>query len=271
MIEVTRFNAKELDLYARLNEVQAAHYLEPAPGLFIAESAKVVERALSAGFQAHSFLLEKSVADKMAYLTEQCPDVPVYVAKLPVLTRLTGYNLTGGVLAAMYRKPTVSFETLLRNPRLRRIAVLEGVVNPTNVGAIIRSAAALNMDAVLLAPGCADPLYRRAIRVSMGTVFQLPWAYLPESSGWKERGANLLRSFGFKTAAMALREASIDIDDPALHAEDRLAVILGAEGDGLSETTIATSDYTVMIPMSHHVDSLNVAAAGAVAFWQLAR
>jgi len=269
MTYVTDLNSKELELYSRLNEVQLNKYYEPSPGLFIAESEKVVERALQAGYQAHSFLVETTHKDRIAPLASQCGDVPLYYADLDVLTSITGYNLTGGVLCAMYRKPVTPARDILLDPGVKRIAVLEGVVNPTNVGAIFRSAAALNMDAVFLAGGCSDPLYRRAIRVSMGTVFQVPWGCLDADVNWSENGVDYLHRFGFKTAAMALKEDSVGIDDAALNSEGKLAVILGAEGDGLKPETIASCDYTVMIPMSHGVDSLNVAAASAVAFYQL--
>ena len=262
MIRITDIHSQELDLYARLNEVQISKYYEPAPGLFIAESEKVLSRALAAGYQAHSFLVETTHVDRIAPMAERFPDVPFYYADLDVLTAITGYNLTGGVLCAMYRKTLPTSDSILSDPNVTRVAVLEGVVNPTNVGAIFRSAAALNMDAVLLCEGCADPLYRRAIRVSMGTVFQIPWTYL-------EGGVDTLRRYGFATAAMALKSDSVRVDHEPLNQEKRLAVLLGAEGDGLKQETIDACDYTVMIPMSHGVDSLNVAAASAVAFYQL--
>lgn len=266
IIEITDFAAAGLDVYARLNEVQLLHYFEPQPGLFIAESPKVVERALDAGYMPFSFLVEKKHIEGQAKpVIDRCMDVPVYTADLDVLTKLTGFQLTRGVLCAMRRRPLQSVEDVIRGAR--RVAVLENVVNPTNVGAIFRSAAALGMDAVLLTPSCSDPLYRRAVRVSMGTVFQIPWTYF--ETEWPQSGMELLKKLGFKTAAMALREDSVSIDDPGLMKEEKLAVVLGTEGDGLAAATIADCDYTVRIPMSQGVDSLNVAAAAAVAFWQL--
>lgn len=271
IVEITDFSAAELDIYARLNEVQLLHYHEPQPGLFIAESPRVVERALDAGYEPVSFLVEKRHIEGQAKeVLARCGDVPVYTAEFDVLARLTGFQLTRGMLCAMRRRLLPSAAEVCRSAR--RIAVLENVVNPTNVGAIIRSAAALNMDAVLLTPSCSDPLYRRAARVSMGTVFQIPWTYFDgASAGWPRQGMQLLKNLGFKTAAMALREDSVSIDDPGLMAEEKLAVVLGAEGDGLAAATIADCDYTVRIPMAHGVDSLNVAAASAVAFWQLGK
>lgn len=275
IIEITDFMAPELDVYARLSEGQLLNRHEPHKGMFIAESPKVIERALDAGCVPVSFLVEhKHVEGEAKELIARCGDIPVYTAEFDVLTRLTGFKLTRGMLCAMYRPklPTVQEVCKVAN----RIAVLENVVNPTNIGAIFRSAAALNMDAVLLTPECSNPLYRRAIRVSMGTVFQVPWTFLPRDSDheerafvWKENGVKFLHDLGFKTAALALRDDSVSIDDAALMAEDKLAVILGTEGDGLASSTIADCDYTVRIPMSHGVDSLNVAAASAVAFWQL--
>ncbi|MBR2949233.1 MAG: RNA methyltransferase [Lachnospiraceae bacterium] len=271
IIEITDFTAPELDIYARLSENQLAHVYEPQAGLFIAESPNVVERALNAGYEPVSFLLEpKHINGEAKRLLERCPDVPVYTAALDVLTKLTGFALTRGVLCAMRRRNLPTIESVCAGAR--RIAVLENVMNPTNVGAIFRSAAALNMDAVLLTPACSDPLYRRASRVSMGTVFQVPWTYFgKKSTSWPEQGIADLKAMGFKTAAMALSDNSVSIDDPALMAEEKLAIILGTEGDGLAETTIADCDYTVKIPMTHGVDSLNVAAASAVAFWQLGK
>ena len=269
VIEVTDFLAPELDVYARLNEAQLLHYYEPDTGIFIAESPKVVERALNAGYEAISFLLEpRHIEGEAAAVLAKCKGVPVYTAELPVLTRLTGFQMTRGMLCAMKRKPLPAIEEICATAR--RVAILESVVNPTNVGAIFRSAAALYMDAVLLTPGCSDPLYRRAARVSMGTVFQIPWTYFPDGS-WPEAGMESLRKSGFRTAAMALSKESVDIDHPALLAEEKLAIVLGTEGDGLAKETIADCDYTVCIPMSHEVDSLNVAAASAVAFWQLGK
>lgn len=269
IIEITDFSALELDVYARLSEGQLLNRHEPENGLFIAESPKVIERALDAGCQPVSLLLEpKHITGEAREIIARCGSVPVYTAEFDVLKQLTGFPLTRGALCAMRRPPLPEVETICRNAR--RIAVLENVVNPTNVGAIFRSAAALGMDAVLLTPACSNPLYRRSIRVSMGTVFQIPWTYIGRNATqWPGDGMNLLESFGFKTVAMALTDDSVSIDDPCLKSADKLAVILGTEGDGLSSDTIARCDYTVRIPMSHGVDSLNVAAASAVAFWQL--
>ena len=269
LIDITDFSTPELDVYARLTENQLLNRHEPEKGIFIAESPKVIGRALDAGCVPISFLMERKHAEGEAKpLVERCRDIPVYTAEFDVLTQLTGFQLTRGMLCAMRRPPQPAVREVCA--MARRIAVLEHVVNPTNVGAIFRSAAALGMDAVLLTPDCSDPLYRRAIRVSMGTVFQIPWAYF-EDEDWQERGPSILGSLGFATAAMALREDSVSIDDPRLLSEERLAVVLGAEGDGLTDRTIDCCDYTVRIPMSHGVDSLNVAAASAVAFWQLGR
>lgn len=268
IIEITDFNAPELDVYARISEVQLLNRAEPEKGIFIAESPKVIERALDAGCKPISFLVEhKHIEDEAKELIRRCGDIPVYTAAFDVLTQLTGFKLTRGMLCAMHRPALSEIEEVCGNAR--RIAVLENVVNPTNIGAIFRSAAALGMDAVLLTPGCSNPLYRRAIRVSMGTVFQIPWAFFDEKTDWKTEGIRKLQEMGFKTAAMALREDSVDIDDQKLLAEEKLAVVLGTEGDGLAFETIADCDYTVCIPMAHGVDSLNVAAASAVAFWQL--
>lgn len=269
IIEITDFSALELDVYARLSEGQLLNRHEPENGLFIAESPKVIERALDAGCQPVSLLLEpKHITGEAREIIARCGSVPVYTAEFDVLKQLTGFPLTRGALCAMRRPPLPEVETICRNAR--RIAVLENVVNPTNVGAIFRSAAALGMDAVLLTPACSNPLYRRSIRVSMGTVFQIPWTYIGrDATQWPGDGMNLLESFGFKTVAMALTDDSVSIDEPCLKSADKLAVILGTEGDGLSSDTIARCDYTVRIPMSHGVDSLNVAAASAVAFWQL--
>ena len=269
IIEITDFHAPELDLYARVSEVQLLRYNEPKEGYFIAESPKVIERALNAGYEPLSLLLEpKHVEGEAKEIIERCPDIPVFVAELDVLTKLTGFQLTRGALCAMKRRTLPTVENICSNAR--RIAILENVVNPTNVGAIFRSAAALSMDAVLLTPGCSNPLYRRASRVSMGTVFQVPWTYIgTQETEWPQKGLETLKNLGFKTAAMALSNNSVSIDDPALMAEEKLAVILGTEGDGLAASTIAECDYTVKIPMTHGVDSLNVAAASAVAFWQL--
>ena len=302
IIEITDFSAPELDIYARLSEGQLLNRHEPEKGLFIAESPKVIERALDAGYIPVSLLLERKHIDGQAKsVVDRCGEIPIYTADFEVLTKLTGFQLTRGVLCAMRRLPLPTVEEVCSNAR--RIAILENVMNPTNVGAIFRSAAALNMDAVLLTPSCSNPLYRRAVRVSMGTVFQVPWTYLgignnnpnkgnkankaskaaetfetfetsevsesPEASEWPQPGMKLLQSLGFKTAAMALSDQSVPIDDPQLMAEEKLAIVLGTEGDGLAASTIADCDYTVRIPMSHGVDSLNVAAASAVAFWQL--
>ena len=262
--EITDFHAPELDVYARLTENQLVNRADPANGLLVAESPLVIGRALDAGCEPVSFLMEKKhVAGKGAELLARCPDVPVYAAELEVLTQLTGFHLTRGMLCAMRRPRPTDPAGVLKNAV--RLAVLENVMNPTNIGAIFRSAAALGMDAVLLTSAGSDPLYRRAIRVSMGTVFQVPWAYLPED--WPA----LLHAQGFRTAAMALRDDSVRLDDPRLLAEEKLAVALGTEGDGLAQQTIEACDYTVRIPMWHGVDSLNVAAASAVAFYQLGR
>ena len=262
LIEITDFHAPELDVYARLTEAQLLNRLEPAKGMFIAESPKVIMRALDAGCVPVSILVERSrMVGESLDVINRCEGVPVYTADLDVLTQLTGYQLTRGLLCAMRRPKLPTVETVLANAR--RVAVLEDVQNPTNVGAIFRSAAALGMDAVLLTPACSNPLYRRSCRVSMGTVFQVPWTYMEEN--WIEN----LRSQGFKTAAMALSDDSVSIDDPVLRREEKLAVVLGTEGDGLAAVTIQDCDYTVKIPMYHGVDSLNVAAASAVAFWEL--
>jgi len=271
IIEITDFSATELDVYARLSEGQLLNRHEPEKGLFIAESPKVIERALDAGCSPISLLLEKKHIEGQAKgIIERCGDIPIYTAEFDVLTQLTGFKLTRGALCAMRRPSLKSLEEVCKDAR--RIAILENVMNPTNVGAIFRSAAALNMDAVLLTPACSNPLYRRAIRVSMGTVFQIPWTYLgKEENEWPEQGIQKLRKLGFKTAAMALYDDSVSIDNPQLMAEEKLAIILGTEGEGLASHTIADCDYTVRIPMSHGVDSLNVAAASAVAFWQLGK
>ena len=270
MIEITDFDAPELDVYARLTEAQLLNKDHPEDGLFIAESPKVISRALDGGYELVSVLVEKKQvledAETIAVLGK-CGNVPVYTAEFEVLTKLTGFKLTRGMLCAMKRRRLPGLQEICNG--CDRIAVLENVMNPTNVGAIFRSAAALHMDAVILTGGCSNPLYRRASRVSMGTVFQIPWTFVDNSVIWPEEGMKILRELGFKTAAMALKEDSASIDDPELMKEDKLAVILGTEGDGLAPETIADCDYTVMIPMSHGVDSLNVAAASAVAFWQL--
>ena len=331
MIEITDFDAPELDVYARLTENQLINRHEPEKGMFIAESPKVIERALDAGYMPVSILTEKRhIEGEGQKILARCGEIPVYTAEFDVLTKLTGFQLTRGMLCAMYRQPLPSVQSVCKGAK--RIAVLENVVNPTNVGAIFRSAAALGMDAVLLTTGCSNPLYRRAIRVSMGTVFQVPWTYLgeetkpetvrnPDSEEEKELGMGIewnpemeeekelgtriernpdpeeekepgtgiernlepeekadsgnwqkqLHELGFHTVAMALKEDSLSIDDPKLMNEDKLAIVLGTEGDGLAPETIAACDDTVCIPMAHGVDSLNVAAASAVAFWQLGR
>lgn len=260
--QITDFLAPELDIYARLSEVQLLNREFPEKGLFIAESPKVIERALDAGYEPVSCLMEKKhVEGEGRQILERIKGVPVFCAEFDVLTQLTGFKLTRGMLCAMKRKPLPSVEEICKDKN--RIVVLDKVMNPTNVGAIIRSAAALGMDAVLLTPGCSDPLYRRAARVSMGTVFQIEWTFLPEDS------LDGIKALGFKTAAMALKNNSLSVNDPRLTAERKLAVIMGTEGDGLSDQTIADCDFTVKIPMYHGVDSLNVAAASAVAFYQL--
>lgn len=299
MIEITDFDAPELDVYARLTENQLINRHEPEKGMFIAESPKVIERALDAGYMPVSILTEKRhIEGEGQKILARCGEIPVYTAEFDVLTKLTGFQLTRGMLCAMYRQPLPSVQSVCKGAK--RIAVLENVVNPTNVGAIFRSAAALGMDAVLLTTGCSNPLYRRAIRVSMGTVFQVPWTYLgeetkpetvrnPDSEEEKEPGTGIernseqeekadsgnwqkqLHELGFHTVAMALKEDSLSIDNPKLMNEDKLAIVLGTEGDGLAPETIAACDDTVCIPMAHGVDSLNVAAASAVAFWQLGR
>lgn len=303
IIEIKDLDAPELQIYYNLNEAQLFHYFEPKPGIFIAESPKVIKRALDAGCVPMSFLMEKKhvktqakeilarceklqsqdikQTDKMEaengnssmaaehdipVCTAEC-EIPVYIAEIEALAKITGYQLTRGMLCAMYRPTLPSVEQICKNAR--RVAILENVVNPTNVGAIFRSAAALGMDAVLLTPACADPLYRRASRVSMGTVFQIPWTYFDKNACWPDGAMDVLHKLGYKTAAMALRDDSVSIDDEKMMAEEKLAIVLGTEGDGLADHTIADCDYTVKIPMTHGVDSLNVAAASAVAFWQL--
>ena len=262
LVEISNFQSPELDVYARLTEAQLLNRFEPKKGMFIAESPKVIMRALEAGCVPVSILAERGhIHGEAREAIDRCGDIPVYTAPLEVLTQLTGFQLTRGMLCAMLRPPIPELSRVLAGAR--RVAVLEDVMNPTNLGAIFRSAAALGMDAVLLTSGCTDPLYRRCVRVSMGTVFQVPWAYVGES--WISQ----LHDLKFKTAAMALREDSLSLDDPILHQQERLAVVLGTEGDGLRDGTIAGCDYTVRIPMSHGVDSLNVAAASAVAFWEL--
>ena len=271
IIEITDFHAPELDPYAQLTQNQLRNRLEPEKGIFIAESPKVIDRALDAGYKPVSLMMErKQITGPAAGILSRCGDAPVYTADREMLAELTGFELTRGVLCAFRRPAPRPVEELCKNAR--RVAVLEGIVDSTNVGAIFRSAAALNMDAVLINPSCCDPLCRRAVRVSMGTVFQVPWGQLGETpADWPEKGMDILHSLGFKTAAMALSDRSVSIDDEQLAKEPKLAIVLGTEGDGLAAGTIASCDYTVKIPMSHGVDSLNVAAASAVAFWQLGK
>ena len=269
IIEITDLSRPELDVYLRLTEAQLRCRLEPEKGIFIAESPTVIGLALENGCQPLSLLMERRfIEGKASEIIRRCGEIPVYTGERELLAGLTGYELTRGVLCAMRRPQPARFEALCTGAR--RVAVLESIVDATNVGAIIRSAAALGIDAVLLTPNCCDPLNRRAVRVSMGTVFQIPWAYIGQNAGeWPHPGIDRLREMGFRTAAMALREDAVPIDDPRLAAEEKLAIVLGTEGTGLARTTIADCDYTVRIPMQHGVDSLNVAAASAVAFWQL--
>lgn len=271
LIEITGLDLPELNIYVGASEVQLLRFFEPQPGVFVAESPNVIMRALDAGYEPISFLVEKKQAEGAAReLLARVGKVPAYVAEAEVLKRLTGFEMTRGVLCAMRRRGMPDLEEICAEAR--RIVVLENVMNPTNVGAIFRSAAALGMDGILLTDGCADPLYRRAARVSMGTVFQIPWTYLDKHTAeWPSPAMEQLRSLGFKTAAMALTDNSVGIDHPDLRAEEKLAIVLGTEGDGLAATTIANCDYTVKIPMAHGVDSLNVAAASAVAFWELGK
>lgn len=265
LMEITDPAAPELDVFARLTEAQLRSRREPEKGIFIAESPKVIRVALDAGYKPVSLLMERRHIDgDGAEIVARCPGVPVYTGEREVLSSLTGYQLTRGVLCAMRRPRLPEASELLKDAR--RVALLEGVVDATNIGAIFRSAAALGVDAVLLTRTCCDPLIRRAARVSMGTVFQVPWTYL---NAWPEGGMELLRDAGFKTAAMALTDKSVPINDPAVNSEPRLAIVLGTEGDGLAHNTVASCDYTVRIPMHHRVDSLNVSAAAAVAFWEL--
>lgn len=271
VIEITDYDAPELDIYARLTEAQLLNYEAPKGGYFIAESPKVIERALDFGCEPISMLMERGHVETQAKdVIARCGDIPVYVSDLDILTQITGFKLVRGVLCAMRRPPEAKAEEICKNAR--RIAVMENVVNPTNLGAIFRSAAALGVDAVLLTPDCTDPLYRRCVRVSMGTVFQVPWAYIGKRvTEWPHPGIDMIRDMGFKTAALALTDDSVSIDDEKLNAAEKLAMILGTEGDGLVQETIADCDYTVKIPMYHGVDSLNVAAASAVAFYQLCK
>ncbi len=274
IIEITEFEAPELDIYARKTEAQLLNRDKPEEGIFIAESPKVIERALDAGYVPISALVEKKqIAGEAKCIIErlseeQLNEILIYTAESEVLTQLTGFQLTRGMLCAMHRRDLPKVEDICKNAR--RIAILENVMNPTNVGAIFRSAAAMNIDAILLTSGCSNPLYRRAIRVSMGTTFQIPWTFVNNSCSWPEEGIDILHKMGFKTAALALSDNSVRIDNEQLMKEEKLAIILGTEGDGLAIETIANCDYTVKIPMTHGVDSLNVAAASAVAFWQLA-
>jgi tRNA G18 (ribose-2'-O)-methylase SpoU len=269
VIEITDFSAPELDVYARLTEAQLLNRFEPAKGMFIAESPKVIHRALDAGCVPVSLLMErKDIEGSAAEIIARCPEIPVFTADEDLLCNLTGYHLTRGVLCAMRRPALPTVEDICRTAR--RVVVLENVQNPTNVGAIFRSAAALGMDAVLLTPGCSNPLYRRSARVSMGTVFQIPWTFIgSETTDWPHPGMDKLKEMGFKTVSMALRDDSYSIDDPRLRQEEKLAILMGSEGDGLTDDTLASCDFTVKIPMYHGVDSLNVAAASAVAFWEL--
>lgn len=269
IIEIKDFHAPELDIYARLTENQLLDLKEPEHGLFIAESPRVIERALDAGYTPVSLLLErKHIEGEAREIVARCEGIPVYTADFDVLTRLTGFKLTRGALCAMERPNLPDLKAVCA--KARRIAVLENVMNPTNVGAIFRNGAALNMDAVLLTPACSNPLYRRAVRVSMGTVFQIPWTFFDrELPGQPSADIGILKELGFVTVAMALKRDSLSVTDPRLKAAKKLAIVLGNEGDGLAEDTIAACDYTVCIPMKHGVDSLNVAAASAVAFWEL--
>lgn len=281
IIEISDLSRRELDVYARLSERQLATIYEPNPGLFIAESPKVIRRALDGGYRPVSFLAEKrqltthEVRELLAEIDTKISakgkeELSVYTADDQILSGLTGFHLTRGMLCVMERKQLPKIEDILKDAK--RIAILEEVVNPTNVGAIFRSAAALGMDGVILTAGCADPLYRRSVRVSMGTVFQIPWTMQSQKEYvWPQDIMCILKKKGFKTAAMALKSDSVFVDNQELMAEEKLAIVLGTEGDGLKTDTIADCDYTVLIPMTHGVDSLNVAAASAVAFWQLGR
>lgn len=270
IFELTNLSSPELDIYARLTEAQLRNRLEPEKGVFIAESPKVILWALEAGYRAKSFLMErKHITGQAAELLARCPEAPVYTADREVLAQLTGYALTRGILCAMARPVLPSPEAICQDAH--RVAVLEGIVDSTNIGAIFRSAAALGVDAILLSPTCCDPLNRRAVRVSMGTVFQVPWTFLGQNAADWPAGLERLKALGFRTAAMALTDDSVSIDCPALKEAEKLAILLGTEGDGLCDQTIQTSDFVVRIPMSHGVDSLNVAAASAVAFWELCK
>lgn len=269
IIEIHDFSDPALDIYARLTENQLLNRADPDNALFVAESPLVIGRALDAGCEPVSFLMERQHTQGKGreILARCCQDIPVYTADESVLTQLTGFHLTRGMLCAMRRPKLQSVEDVCRDAR--RLVVLENVMNPTNIGAIFRSAAALGIDAVLVTPSCHDPLFRRAARVSMGTVFQVPWTRIGSVQSWAGEGIPLLHDLGFKVAAMALSDESISLDDKALRSCEKLAIVLGTEGEGLSQATIDASDYTVKIPMAHDVDSLNVAAASAVAFWEL--
>lgn len=271
IIEITDFHAPELDVYARLTENQLLNLPDSEHGLFIAESPRVIERALDAGYIPVSFLLERKHIDGEAKnMIARCEGIPVYTADFEVLTRLTGFKLTRGALCAMQRPALLDLRTVCAGAR--RIAVLENVMNPTNVGAIFRNAAALNLDAVILTPACSNPLYRRAVRVSMGTVFQIPWTFFDrELPDQPPADVGVLKELGFVTVAMALEADSLSVTDPRLKSAEKLAIVLGNEGDGLAADTIHACDYTVRIPMKHGVDSLNVAAASAIAFWELGK
>lgn len=268
-IEILDWQDPALDIYSRYNETQLYHYYEPNPGIFIAESALIVERALKAGYQPISFLIEKSCFNQVKSLVEAW-NVPVYIAEKSILDNIKGFSMTRGILCAMKRKVLSDLKETIANTS--RIAVLENVMNPTNVGAIFRSAAALNIEAIVLTKSCSDPLYRRAVRVSMGTVFQIPWTYFQsDASGYLQADLAALKELGFKTVSMALTDKSVRLDNSELKKEEKLAILLGTEGEGLNQATIDGSDYTVKIPMAHGVDSLNVAAASAVAFWELTK
>lgn len=270
IIEITDLNDPQLDIYARLSEGQLLHLYEPEDGIFIAESPRVIQTALDEGYEPLSFLVEdRHIHTQAKDILEQYLNLPMYTGSYDVLKQLTGFALTRGMLCAMRRHALPSLEEVCKD--CQRIVVLENVMNPTNVGAIFRSAAALNMDAVLLTKGCSDPLYRRSVRVSMGTVFQIPWTFINSDTSWPQRGMERLKELGYRTVAMALTDRSVSINDKQLLSEEKLAIILGTEGDGLCKETISNCDYTAKIPMAHGVDSLNVAAASAVAFWQLSR
>lgn len=268
MITITDINDSRLSIFTHTSETELAHYYEPKPGLFLAESLKVLERAIAGGYEPVTALVEKSKAAEVLALLSDYPDLNIFCAEFEVLTQITGYHMTGGVLCIMKRRILPSLDKICEGKT--RIAILEDVVNPTNVGAIVRNAAALSIDAIIFSPGCADPLYKRAIRVSMGTIFQIPWTITDgKAESWQEEIMPRLKSMGFATVAMALKEDSVSISDEHIHNEKKLAILLGSEGNGLKDATLDKCDYTVMIPMSHGVDSLNVAAASALAFWEL--